>query len=333
MTQFGIALCCLFLLVMTYTWQHFKAIEYGYKIEFLKNQRNGLAELNRNYRLEEASLRSPDRIDRLARQYGMQPPQAGQDYPHGDSALPESGQPVMASAAVISVSVRLWSDVRLNLKKIGMDLRVNTNLGDKRNPEDFWPASAEKASGPPCLSERRIHGSQSHPATAPLFGSICWLRVLVLWCSLICLRLGYLQILRYGSFEQKAVHQQLRTEEVSARRGIIYDRAGRELAMSISVDSVFAVPADVPDLAGTISLISKHHGSDPHEILARCKSCSHVLLDCERKADAEIADRIRALNLRGIYFQKESQTLLSQARARRSGYWICWHRRRRPQRD
>ena len=37
MRQFGVALSCLFLLVMTYTWQHFKAIEYGYKIESLKN--------------------------------------------------------------------------------------------------------------------------------------------------------------------------------------------------------------------------------------------------------------------------------------------------------
>ena len=33
MRQFVIALACLFLLVMTYAWQHFKAIEYGYKIE------------------------------------------------------------------------------------------------------------------------------------------------------------------------------------------------------------------------------------------------------------------------------------------------------------
>src|SRR5208337_3643652 len=73
MKHFSFALCCLFLLVMTYAWQHFKAIEYGYKIEALKNQRDGLLEVNRNYRLEEASLRSPDRIDRLARQYGMQP--------------------------------------------------------------------------------------------------------------------------------------------------------------------------------------------------------------------------------------------------------------------
>ena len=63
MRQFGIALCCLFLLVMTYAWQHFKAIEYGYKIESLKVQRDSLVEMNRALRLEEASLRDPERID------------------------------------------------------------------------------------------------------------------------------------------------------------------------------------------------------------------------------------------------------------------------------
>jgi cell division protein FtsL len=103
MRQFGIALSCLFLLVMTYTWQHFKAIEYGYKIEFMKNERNELTELNRTLRLEEASLRSPERIDRLARQSGMQPPQAGQVI-RMESAAPDT-TPVMASASISVVSV------------------------------------------------------------------------------------------------------------------------------------------------------------------------------------------------------------------------------------
>ena len=63
MKQFGAALACLFLLVMTFAWQHFKAIEYGYKIEALRAQRDSLSELNRDLRLEEASLRDPERID------------------------------------------------------------------------------------------------------------------------------------------------------------------------------------------------------------------------------------------------------------------------------
>jgi cell division protein FtsL len=104
MRHFGIALCCLFILVMTYTWQHFKAIEYGYKVESLKAQRDGLLELNRALRLEEASLRSPDRIDKLARDYGMQPPQAGQVVPM-NSPLPDTSTPVIASAAVSVISI------------------------------------------------------------------------------------------------------------------------------------------------------------------------------------------------------------------------------------
>jgi cell division protein FtsI (penicillin-binding protein 3) len=130
--------------------------------------------------------------------------------------------------------------------------------------------------------------------------------ILFLWGGAICLRLVYLQIFRYGSFELRAQHQQQRTTEVSARRGIIYDRAGHELAMSIAVDSVFAVPTEMPDLAGTISLISRITHSDPREILAKCQA-ARTFCWLARKADAETADRIRSLNLRGIYFQKESK--------------------------
>jgi len=130
--------------------------------------------------------------------------------------------------------------------------------------------------------------------------------ILVLWAGAICLRLVYLQIFRYGDFEQRAQRQQQRTTEVAAKRGIIYDRAGRELAMSVSVDSVFAVPADIPDLAGTISLVSRITKADPRELLAKCQA-SRTFCWVARKADAETADRIRAMNLRGIYFQKESK--------------------------
>jgi cell division protein FtsL len=105
MKQFGVALACLFLLVMVFAWQHFKAIEYGYKIESLRVQRDGLAEINRALRLEEASLRDPQRIDALARQLGLQSPQAGQVLRM--DTLPEAGEHVLASMAPVAViSVR-----------------------------------------------------------------------------------------------------------------------------------------------------------------------------------------------------------------------------------
>src|SRR5215813_1990735 len=102
MKQFGTALACLFLLVMTFAWQHFKAIEYGYKIEALRSTRNELMEMNHALRLEEASLRDPERIDSLARKMGLQSPQAGQVI-RMDSAMPQNDMPVMASITPVSV--------------------------------------------------------------------------------------------------------------------------------------------------------------------------------------------------------------------------------------
>src|SRR5258707_10872549 len=101
MKFFGFALCCLFLLVMGYALQHFRAIEYGYKIEALRSQRDGLTEMNRALRLEEASLRDPERIDVMARKLGMQSPQPGQVVRMDADA--DAAAPVMASVTPVSV--------------------------------------------------------------------------------------------------------------------------------------------------------------------------------------------------------------------------------------
>jgi cell division protein FtsL len=100
--QFGIALGCLFLFVMAYAFQHFKAIEYGYKIEALKSQRVSLTEMNHALSLEEATLRDPSRIDRIARTLGLQSPQAGQVV-RMDVAVPDSSGQVVASVMPVEV--------------------------------------------------------------------------------------------------------------------------------------------------------------------------------------------------------------------------------------
>src|SRR5579863_9157376 len=97
MKQFGTALACLFLLVFTYAWQHFKAIEYGYQIESAKRDYSALTEMNHALRLEDASLRDPERIDVLARRMGLVPPEPGQVM-RMDSAAGDGQGPVMASA-------------------------------------------------------------------------------------------------------------------------------------------------------------------------------------------------------------------------------------------
>ncbi|MBI2678358.1 MAG: cell division protein FtsL [Candidatus Koribacter versatilis] len=78
MLQFTCACVVLFVLALAYMWQHYSAIEYGYQIQAQKSERDRLLEVNRTLRLEEASLRDPERIDALARGMGMIAPQPGQ---------------------------------------------------------------------------------------------------------------------------------------------------------------------------------------------------------------------------------------------------------------
>ena len=128
--------------------------------------------------------------------------------------------------------------------------------------------------------------------------------MLLFWCVAICGRLVYLQIFRYGSFVKQAEHQQQREIPLSAKRGVIFDRAGHELAMSVLVDSAFAVPTEVKDLPTAVSLITRITGEDHNVVLADCRN-HKTFCWVARKADDETIERIKSLRLQGIHFQKE----------------------------
>jgi len=128
--------------------------------------------------------------------------------------------------------------------------------------------------------------------------------VLAFWCVAISGRLVYLQVFSYGKFVKQAGHQQQRAIPLAAKRGVIYDRAGRELAMSVMVDSAFAVPTEVKDLPTAINLITRITGDDYNVVLADCRA-HKTFCWVARKASDETIDRINSLKLQGIHFQKE----------------------------
>ena len=85
-----------FIVFLVYSWQHFRAIEYGYRIEAQRIHRDQLIEQNRELNLQEAGLRDPERIDYLAHKMGLTAPHAGQIV-NLDSST-DNTQTVMASA-------------------------------------------------------------------------------------------------------------------------------------------------------------------------------------------------------------------------------------------
>ena len=89
-------------LMMLYVWQHFSSIQYGYRIEEHKASVERLQEENRALRLEEASLRDPERIDMLARRMGFAMPQVGQ-VQRLDNANTDPGTGIVARASEFAV--------------------------------------------------------------------------------------------------------------------------------------------------------------------------------------------------------------------------------------
>jgi cell division protein FtsI (penicillin-binding protein 3) len=127
-----------------------------------------------------------------------------------------------------------------------------------------------------------------------------------LWLIAICVRLVWLQLVDYGDLTQRANKQQQRSIEVSPVRGNIFDRNGNELAMTVSVDSIFAVPSEIPDIHSTSRLLAHVLDADQSEIEDRMRA-SHAFAWVARKVDNSVSNRVRSMNLKGIYFQKESK--------------------------
>jgi cell division protein FtsL len=102
MRSFTIVMTLFFALTMVYVWQHFSAIEVGYRVEAQKTQVEQMRETNRQLRLTEAQLSDPGRIDRIAKQLGLDAPSPGQVVrPDGSSV----SAPVLAQAHIPALNV------------------------------------------------------------------------------------------------------------------------------------------------------------------------------------------------------------------------------------
>ncbi len=131
------------------------------------------------------------------------------------------------------------------------------------------------------------------------------------WVGIIGLRLVWLQVIRHHDFVERAARQQQRTFEVAPRRGILYDRNLHELAMTVQADSIYAVPLEIEDKAATAQKLAQVVHLDPtdtftssNRIHARM-TASRAFAWVARKQDPEVIAKVKALNLKGVYFQKE----------------------------
>lgn len=139
-------------------------------------------------------------------------------------------------------------------------------------------------------------------------------RLLIVACLTLLLigsvfgRLGYLQLVRHSEYLAKAQRQQQHVIEITPKRGAIYDRNMHPLAMSIPVDSAFAVPSELGDQQLAARLLAGVLGI-PRDVLETRLASSHSFVWIARKLPPDKKEAVEALNLKGVYFQKENQRI------------------------
>jgi len=135
-------------------------------------------------------------------------------------------------------------------------------------------------------------------------------RLAFVWAALIVARLIQLQVVQHDEYKKLAAQQQEKTLEIEAPRGMIVDRYGQRLAISLPAESVCVDPLRVPDLGVAADILSKILNLDTNDLQARMKQAldtKHGFVWVKRKITPEEVQRLRDLKLEWIEFRNESQ--------------------------
>jgi cell division protein FtsI (penicillin-binding protein 3) len=136
---------------------------------------------------------------------------------------------------------------------------------------------------------------------------IPWIFFLLLFSLVVIAgKLFFLQVQQRDRLSERATKQYQRRLPIVSRRGTIYDRGGRELAVSLKVASVFAQPAAIENPEGTARALAPILGQPAKHLLSLLTS-EKLFVWLERQLEPAQAEAINDLGLKGIGLYPESR--------------------------
>ncbi len=127
-------------------------------------------------------------------------------------------------------------------------------------------------------------------------------------------RLAWLQVARHDHYSRRAAINQQKELKTVATRGLIVDRAERELAVSAVADSVYVDLKQLkeePDRMKAARELSPLLGFDQSDLLKKLTGGNSSFLWLKRKLDPEasqaVSEAVARNNLHGVAIQKETQ--------------------------
>ena len=130
--------------------------------------------------------------------------------------------------------------------------------------------------------------------------------IVTLLAAMIGARLVWWQVLERDWLAEMALNQLAQQQTLPAERGEITDRNGELLATSVEVQSVFVTPPSIEDPGLASALLASALDMPASDVRARIDNDrSWVFL--KRRVSAEVAERVRALDIRGVGLLPETK--------------------------
>lgn len=115
-----------------------------------------------------------------------------------------------------------------------------------------------------------------------------------------------LQVSKAESLRNLAEKQRTRVLKLEARRGMILDRSGEQMAASLEVNSIYARPREIGNKKQTAEKIAQILEMDPREILSKLRD-DKAFVWMRRRVSPLMAERVKQADLRGVSAVKEYQ--------------------------
>jgi cell division protein FtsI (penicillin-binding protein 3) len=130
--------------------------------------------------------------------------------------------------------------------------------------------------------------------------------VITVGFAAVVFRLVDIMLLSHDRFQAKAKGQQTKSEIVPVKRGMIFDRRGRELAVNLDAESIYCDPAEIVSPEQTASAISVAMNKRPEAVLAKINSDKRFNW-IERKIDIDKTIALKEMKLKGVGFIPEAR--------------------------
>jgi cell division protein FtsI (penicillin-binding protein 3) len=125
-------------------------------------------------------------------------------------------------------------------------------------------------------------------------------------------RAVWLQGIRAGELDAVAASQHRDTVALAPRRGTIYDRMGRALAIGELATTVYANPKQINDPRGVAERVALALELDANELVPLLSDRSRGFVYLERKADSEKAELLERQRIVGLGFLREERRIYPQ---------------------